>query len=371
MAIVTMRELLEAGVHFGHLTRRWNPKMRRYIFEQRNGIYIIDLRKTQRCLEAAYAFVRDVAAQGGTVLFVGTKRQAQEPVEEAAKSCGMFYVNQRWLGGMLTNFKTIRTRVERLQQLREMEENGILELLPKKESIKLREERARLERLLGGVEHMEKLPDAVYIVDIRREEIAVREARKLGIPIIAIVDTNCDPELVDYPIPGNDDAIRSLRLITLKIAEAVREGLQIREAMLAEEAKPEEEKPEAPAEVEVQPTEAATPAEVVASTPSEEPSVVVAETPTQEVELPATEVEIPATEVEQPSYDETPHGDAETAVVETPVEVTSQDADAEAPMEQRDSGAPIVEPTQVGTTNEGAPAGESAGSANEGEFNKP
>lgn len=230
MAVVTMRELLEAGVHFGHLTRRWNPKMAKFIFGKRQDIYIIDLHKTLAQLEQAYAFVRDKVAEGGTVLFVGTKRQAQEPIEEAAKSCGMFYVTTRWLPGTLTNFNTIRSRVDYLNELREMERNGTMDLLPKKESVRLRKQLAKLEQLLKGIERMEKLPDILYVVDIRREEIAVQEARKLGIPIIAIVDTNCDPELVDYPIPGNDDAIRSIRLITGKIAEAVREGLALREA---------------------------------------------------------------------------------------------------------------------------------------------
>ncbi|MCS7264176.1 MAG: 30S ribosomal protein S2 [Armatimonadetes bacterium] len=230
MAVVTMRELLEAGVHFGHLTRRWNPKMSKFIFGKRQDIYIIDLHKTLAQLEQAYAFVRDTVANGGTVLFVGTKRQAQEPIEEAAKSCSMFYVTSRWLPGTLTNFNTIRSRVEYLNELRRMEISGTMELLPKKESVKLRKQLAKLEQLLKGIEKMEKLPDILYVVDIRREEIAIREARKLGISIIAIVDTNCDPELVDYPIPGNDDAIRSIRLITSKIAEAAREGLAIREA---------------------------------------------------------------------------------------------------------------------------------------------
>ncbi len=230
LAIVTMRELLEAGVHFGHLTRRWNPKMAKFIFGKRQDIYIIDLHKTLAQMEQAYAFVRDKVAEGGTVLFVGTKRQAQEPIEEAAKSCGMFYVTTRWLPGTLTNFATIRSRVEYLNELREMERNGIMDLLPKSESVRLRKRLAKLEQLLTGIEKMERLPDILYVVDIRREEIAVREARKLGIPIVAIVDTNCDPELVDFPIPGNDDAIRSIRLITGKIAEAVREGLALREA---------------------------------------------------------------------------------------------------------------------------------------------
>ncbi len=225
-----MRELLEAGVHFGHLTRRWNPKMARFIFGKRQDIYIIDLHKTLAQLEQAHAFVRDKVAEGGTVLFVGTKRQAQEPIEEAAKSCGMFYVTTRWLPGTLTNFPTIRSRVDYLNELREMERNGTMDLLPKKESVRLRKQLAKLEKLLAGIEKMDRLPDILYVVDIRREEIAIREARKLGIPVIAIVDTNCDPELVDFPIPGNDDAIRSIRLITGKIAEAVQEGLALRAA---------------------------------------------------------------------------------------------------------------------------------------------
>lgn len=204
--------------------------MSKFIFGKRQDIYIIDLHKTLSMLEQAYAFVRDTVAEGGTVLFVGTKRQAQEPIEEAAKSCGMFYVTTRWLPGTLTNFKTIRSRVEYLNELRKMEQNGTMDLLPKNESVRLRKQLAKLEQLLAGIENMEDLPSILYVVDIRREEIAVREARKLVIPIVAIVDTNCDPDLVDYPIPGNDDAIRSIRLITGKIAEAVREGLSLREA---------------------------------------------------------------------------------------------------------------------------------------------
>jgi len=225
-----MRELLEAGVHFGHLTRRWNPKMAKFIFGKRQDIYIIDLHKTLAQLEQAYAFVRDTVANNGTVLFVGTKRQAQEPIEEAAKSCGMFYVTTRWLPGTLTNFETIRSRVRYLNELREMERSGTMDLLPKKESIRLRKQLEKLEQLLKGIEQMEKLPSILYVIDIKREEIAIREANRLGIPIVAIVDTNCDPEFIDYPIPGNDDAIRSIRLITSKIAEAVKEGLALREA---------------------------------------------------------------------------------------------------------------------------------------------
>lgn len=221
-----MKQLLEAGVHFGHQTRRWNPKMARYIFTERNGIYIIDLQKTVRKVEEAYNFVRDLAASGGTVLFVGTKKQAQEAVKEEAERCGMFYVNQRWLGGTLTNFNTIQKRIRRLQELEQMEEDGTFEVLPKKEVILLRKERERLEKFLGGIKGMKKLPDALFIIDPRKERIAVAEARKLGIPIVAIVDTNCDPDEIDYVIPGNDDAIRAVRLLTSKIADAVLEGTQ-------------------------------------------------------------------------------------------------------------------------------------------------
>lgn len=231
-----MRELLEAGVHFGHVTRRWHPHMRRFIFGKRQDIYIIDLHKTLAQLEQAYAFVRDTVAQGGTVLFVGTKRQAQEPIEEAAKSCGMFYVTTRWLPGTLTNFATIRSRIDYLNQLREMDRSGLMDVLPKKESVRLRKQLAKLEALLAGIEKMERLPDILYVVDVRREEIAIQEARKLGIPVIAIVDTNCDPDMVDFPIPGNDDAIRSIRLITGKMAEACREGLALRAALTKEQA---------------------------------------------------------------------------------------------------------------------------------------
>ena len=226
MAVVSMKELLEAGVHFGHQTRRWNPKMATYIFTERNGIYIVDLQKTVRKMEEAYNFIRDLAAEGKEILFVGTKKQAQEAIEYEAQRCGMFYVNQRWLGGMLTNFKTIRTRIDELHRLNQMEEDGSFDILPKKEVIKLRLERDKLERNLGGIKGMKRLPAAIYVVDPRKEKIAIAEARKLGIPIIAIVDTNCDPDEVDYVIPGNDDAIRAVKLITSKIADAVLEGRQ-------------------------------------------------------------------------------------------------------------------------------------------------
>ncbi len=226
MSVVSMKQLLEAGVHFGHQTRRWNPKMAQYIFTERNGIYIIDLQKTVRKLEDAYMFVRDLAANGETVLFVGTKKQAQDSVREEAIRAGAHYVNARWLGGMLTNFNTIRGRIARLNQLKQMEEEGIFDLLPKKEVIKLRNEIEKLEKFLGGIKEMDRLPGALFIIDPRKEKIAVAEAKKLGIPIVAIVDTNCDPDEIDYVIPGNDDAIRAVKLITSTIANAIIEGRQ-------------------------------------------------------------------------------------------------------------------------------------------------
>jgi small subunit ribosomal protein S2 len=226
MAVVTMKQLLEAGVHFGHQTRRWNPKMKPYIFTERNGIYIIDLQKTVRMMEDAYAFVKDVIADGGTILFVGTKKQAQSTIREEAERCGMFYVNVRWLGGMLTNFQTIRKRVRRFQEIERMETDGSFGVLPKKEVLQLMKEKQKLEKFLGGVRDMAKLPDAVFVVDPRKERIAVQEARKLNIPIISIVDTNCDPDEIDYVIPGNDDAIRAIKLICGRISDAVIEGLE-------------------------------------------------------------------------------------------------------------------------------------------------
>lgn len=226
MAVVSMKQLLEAGVHFGHQTRRWNPKMARYIFTERNGIYIIDLQKTVKKLDEAYNFVKDVAADGGEILFVGTKKQAQDSIKEEAERCGMHFVNARWLGGMLTNFRTIRRRIERLEQLKTMRENGTFDLLPKKEVVKHELEIEKLEKFLGGVKNMNKLPAAIFIVDSRKEHIAVAEARKLNIPIVAIVDTNCDPDEIDYVIPGNDDAIRAVKLISGAMADAVLEGRQ-------------------------------------------------------------------------------------------------------------------------------------------------
>ncbi|AEF94369.1 ribosomal protein S2 [Desulfotomaculum nigrificans CO-1-SRB] len=226
MAVISMKQLLEAGVHFGHQTRRWNPKMAPYIFTDRNGIYIIDLQKTVRKVEEAYEFVKQLAAEGGSIMFVGTKKQAQEAVKEEAERCGMYYVNQRWLGGMLTNFQTIRHRIDRLHELERMEEDGTFEVLPKKEVAQLLHEKEKLDKFLGGIKNMRRLPGALFIIDPRKERIAVAEARKLGIPIVAIVDTNCDPDEIDYVIPGNDDAIRAVKLLTAKIADAVLEGKQ-------------------------------------------------------------------------------------------------------------------------------------------------
>jgi small subunit ribosomal protein S2 len=251
MAVISMKQLLEAGVHFGHQTRRWNPKMAQYIFTERNGIYIIDLQKTVRKVDEAYAFVRDIAMEGKSILFVGTKKQAQESIESEAKRCNMFYVNNRWLGGMLTNFKTIRTRIDRLNQIDKMEQNGQFDVLPKKEVIKLIHEREKLEANLGGIREMKKLPGALFVVDPRKEHIAVTEARILGIPIVGIVDTNCDPDEIDYVIPGNDDAIRAVKLIAGKMADAVIEGKQ------GEQTEEEAEAPAAEAEAEEKPAEEA------------------------------------------------------------------------------------------------------------------
>ena len=226
MSVISMKQLLEAGVHFGHQTRRWNPKMAEYIFTERNGIYIIDLQKTVKKVEEAYMFIRDVVAEGGNVLFVGTKKQAQEAIKEEALRAEMYYVNVRWLGGMLTNYKTIKKSIQRLQALTKMAEDGTFDLLPKKEVAAKQKEIADLEKNLGGIKNMKGLPDAIFIVDPRKEKNAVDEARKLGIPIVAIVDTNCDPDEVDYVIPGNDDAIRAIKLISSAMADAVLEGKQ-------------------------------------------------------------------------------------------------------------------------------------------------
>ena len=226
MAVVAMKQLLEAGVHFGHQTRRWDPKMAEYIFQARNGIHIIDLQKTSKKIDEAYAFLKEQAEEGKTVLFVGTKKQAQECVKEAAEKSGMYYIDQRWLGGMLTNFDTIRTRVQRLKDLEKMQEDGTFDVLPKKEVILLKKEMEKLERNLGGIKEMEEIPGVIFLVDPKKEHIAILEAKKLGIPVIRLVDTNCNPEEVDYAIPGNDDAIRAVKLITDVMANAIIEGRQ-------------------------------------------------------------------------------------------------------------------------------------------------
>jgi len=235
MSIVTMRELLESGVHFGHQTRRWNPKMRKYIFAERNGIHIIDLKKSLTLLKQVYQVVSERVAEGDNILFVGTKKQAKEVIKEEALRCGMFYVNERWLGGLLTNFQTIRKSVNKLKELEKKSQDGTYDLLPKKEVLRLEKERGKLEKVLSGIKEMASLPRLLYVVDARKEKIAVSEANKLGIPVIAILDTNCDPSVIDYPIPGNDDAVRSIKLITHIIAEAVIEGLSRREEVVPEE----------------------------------------------------------------------------------------------------------------------------------------
>ena len=239
MSVISMKQLLEAGVHFGHQTRRWNPKMAEYIYTERNGIYIINLQKTVKKIVEAYDFIKEVAANGDDILFVGTKKQAQDSIKEEAQRVGMYYVNARWLGGMLTNFKTIKKRIERLNQLNKMQEDGTFDLLPKKEVAKLKLEIEKLDKYLGGIKDMKKLPGAMFIVDPRKEKIAVAEAKKLGIPVVAIVDTNCDPEEVDYVIPGNDDAIRAVKLIASTMANAIIEGRQGEDAtVVAEDAEP-------------------------------------------------------------------------------------------------------------------------------------
>ena len=240
MSVISMKHLLEAGVHFGHQTRRWNPKMSRFIFTERNGIYIIDLQKTVKKVEEAYKFVKEVAETGKPILFVGTKKQAQEAIKEEAERCGMYFVNERWLGGMLTNHQTIQTRIKKLRELEKMEEEGVFNVLPKKEVIKLNAEKEKLEKYLGGIKDMPELPGAIFVVDPRKENIAIQEAHRLGIPVVGIVDTNCDPDELDFPIPGNDDAIRAVKLITGAMATAVIEGRQGAEEEVVEEVETQE-----------------------------------------------------------------------------------------------------------------------------------
>lgn len=241
MPVATMRELLEAGIHFGHQTRRWNPKMARYIFGQRNNLYIIDLQKTLKQMRAAYSVVRDTVARGGTVLFVGTKKQAQEPIQREAERCGMFYVNNRWLGGTLTNFETMRRSIKNLIHMEEMETNGALERMKKKEIVMMRKERARMDKNLAGIKHMERIPNIMFVIDTRKENIAIREANRLGITAVGVVDTNCDPDVVDIPVPGNDDAIRAVNLYCTMLADAVLEGKALQEKRQAEELRKQDE----------------------------------------------------------------------------------------------------------------------------------
>jgi len=293
LASVTMKELLEAGVHFGHQTRRWNPKMKRYIYGGRNGIYIIDLHQTVKLFDEAQRFIQEVAASGDPILFVGTKKQAQEAIRNSARRSGQYWVNQRWLGGMLTNYHTIQSRIGRLNELERMETDGTLERLPKKEAARLRDEHEKLERFLGGIKKMPRLPSAVFIVDLKKERIALAEARKLGIPVVAIVDTNCDPDEVDYVIPGNDDAIRSIRLLASKVAEAI---IEIR----GEEFLPEEEEAmEVPPEGAIPEIDAE--ADIPAAAIVEDDGAWAA---APEVEPEATEFEEPTARVVEEAYDE-------------------------------------------------------------------
>ncbi len=314
MAVVSMRDLLEAGVHFGHQTRRWNPKMKRFIFAERGGIYIIDLTQTSELLEEAHSFVRNIAERNGTVLFVGTKKQAQDAVAEEAKRVGMPYVNHRWLGGLLTNWRTISERIERLHELRRQKEEGMLDLLPAKERISMQAELEKLEANLGGVADMRRQPDAIFIVDLRKEQLAVREARRLGLPIVALVDTNCDPDEADYVIPGNDDAIRSCSLIVRAVANAIEAGknkvspqeLQQAAAAAAQPAEEEPAAPEAPAAA-----EAAAPAEAPAGSEAPAAAEAPAEPEAAQEPEPASEPAPAAEEVaDAPEYEVLSQGEA-------------------------------------------------------------
>jgi len=328
-----MKQLLEAGVHFGHQTRRWNPKMAPYIYMERNGIYIIDLQKTVRKLEEAYNFVRDVSENGGSVLFVGTKKQAQDAIKEEAEKVGMFFVNARWLGGMLTNFNTMRMRIDRLAQLRKMQDDGTFDILPKKEVIKLTNEINKLEKYLGGVKEMKKLPAALFIIDPRKERNAIAEARKLGIPIVAIVDTNCDPDEIDYIIPGNDDAIRAIRLIAQAMASAILEGRQGADSFVPPEQASEAQDPEA-GETVAEPVKP--PVAEIPKAPAEEkvePPAAIEEKPAE-----APVAEAPAAEAPEkpkaPAKKTTKAEKAPAAPAETPPETPEEPVAAEAPVKK-------------------------------------
>jgi len=324
MPVVTRRELLEAGVHFGHQTRRWNPKMQRYLFGERSGIYIIDLEESLSGLEEAHAFAQGLGRRRGIILFIGTKKQAQEVVAEHAMRVGMPYVNNRWLGGMLTNFTTIRTRLLRLRELGEMEETGAMDRLPKKEAIRLRHERDKLERNLGGIQNLERLPDAVLVIDTKKEHIAVTEARKLGIPIIAIVDTNCDPDEVDYVIPGNDDAIRAVNLVTRVIADALAEGYGMAKEEAVERVTARTPRPP------TGPKPQAAPA-AVDETPSEEEAAAIAASTVFEPDLPEAEI-----------------------VAETDADAVVDDA----PVATGDDAPPADAPANADTAEQGVVAGD-------------
>ncbi len=338
MAVVTMRQLLESGVHFGHQTRRWNPKMKRFIFTERNGIYIVDLQQTLTYIDSAFEFVKDTVARGGTVLFVGTKRQAQEPVAEQAARVGMPYVNQRWLGGMLTNFATVNKRLQRLKELEEIDfDDAASSSFTKKELLIMRREKDKLAKTLGGIRDMARVPAAVWIVDTNKEHLAVDEARKLGVPVIAILDTNCDPDMVDFAIPGNDDAIRSVTLLTRVIADAVAEGLLERHARRTGEAEPGAPEPEPLAEwerellagAEAPAAEAEAPAAEADASAEPETPAAEPETPAAEPETPAAEADASAAEADASAEPETPAAEPEAPAEEAPAEADAR-AEAEA-----------------------------------------
>jgi len=359
MSVVSMKHLLEAGVHFGHQTRRWNPKMAPYIYMERNGIYIIDLQKTVKKLEEAYNFIREVSEEGGNVLFVGTKKQAQDAIKEEAERIGMFYVNARWLGGMLTNFKTMRTRIDRLMQLKQMQDDGTFDMLPKKEVIKLTGEINRLEKYLGGVKEMKKLPAALFIIDPRKERNAIAEARKLKIPIVAIVDTNCDPDEIDYIIPGNDDAIRAIRLIAQAMANAIIEGRQgvdsITPIKLSDDADDKDDMDAA----DVKDTEELFTSEKPEPAPAAEPEpapVEAVETPAEEPVKPkkaakaeeAPAVEAPVEEAPKPAASPSLPKEASEAAKKEPVKKETK----KAPAAKKEAASPKKEPVKKTTKKE-------------------
>ena len=353
-AVVTMKQLLESGVHFGHQTRRWNPKMKRYIFTERNGIYIIDLQQSLDYIDRAYEFIKETVAHGGSILYVGTKKQAQEVIAEQAGRVGMPYVNQRWLGGMLTNFSTVFKRLQRLKELEEIDFGDVSGSgMTKRELLHLRRERDKLDRTLGGIRHMSRVPSAVWVVDTKKEHIAVSEARKLGIPVVAILDTNCDPDEVNYPIPGNDDAIRSVALLTRVVADAVADGLMARSGAGEGDEKPSTdgvggEEPLAEWERELAQSEGA-PAEIEA-TDGEAPSISEAAT-TSNAQAEATEPETAQAETDQPETAQPETAQAETAQAEAP---QAETAEAETAQAEADQGEPVAAGNTAGSQTETA-----------------